>query len=241
LEVRAFPERAGAERALAREIAELVRSGRCVLGLCTGRSPLGLYAELVRLHREEGLSFARAEAFQLDEFEGIPAGHPAAFRRFLEERFFQRVDFDPACVRFLSGEGSAEDVCRAYEEAIEAAGGIDLQLLGLGWNGHIGFNEPGSPRASRTRRVALEPGSRAACEASLGVAAPTHARTLGIATILAARRVRLIAFGREKAPLVAALLSGAGSTLPAASLLEHPDAVLVLDEAAASLQPKGTR
>lgn len=246
MELRAFEERRAAEVAVAAEIAALVRDagragGRCALGLATGSSPLGVYAELARLHREEGLSFAGVEIFHLDEFAGIGPDHPASFRRFLRAGFLDAVDADPRRVHLLAGERPAEEVCPAYEAEIRAAGGIDLQILGLGVNGHVGFNEPGSERGSRTRRVELHPVSRAACAASLGREPPAHALTLGIATILEARRLRLLAFGAHKAEVVAALLAGArGRELPASFLRGHPDALLCADAAGAALSPRGT-
>ena len=246
MELRTFDDRSAAEAALAAEIAALVRSAaragrRCALGLATGSSPLGVYAELARLHRDEGLSFAGVDVFHLDEFAGIGPQHPASFRRFLRARFLDAVDVDPRRVHLLDGERPAEEVCPAYEAEIRAAGGIDLQILGLGLNGHVGFNEPGSERGSRTRLVELHPVSRAACAASLGCEPPARALTLGLGTIREARRLRLLAFGQQKAEILAALLSGArGRDLPAAFLLDHPDAQLFADAAAAALCPRGT-
>ena len=246
MELRAFERRGEAEAALAREIAELIRAAararrRCALGLAAGRSPLGLYAELARLHRAEGLSFSGVDVFQVDEFAGIGPDHPASFRRFLREHFLDLVDLAPDAAHLLDGERPAEEACAAYEAAIRAAGGIDLQVLGLGWNGHVGFNEPGSDAASRTRRVALHAGSRAAAAASLGCEVPAHALTLGLGTLAEARRLRLLAFGAAKAEAVGALMGGApGAELPAAHLRGHPDAQLLVDAAAGALCRRGS-
>jgi glucosamine-6-phosphate deaminase len=240
VQVRAFDQRGAAERSLAEEIAALIRAAEVeqrgfVLGLATGTSPLGVYAELARLHRAGRLSFAHVHVFHLDEFAGVAADHPASFRRFLRAHLLDALDLDPRRVHLLDGEGHPEEVCAAYEAELRAAGGIDLQILGLGLNGHVGFNEPGSERASRTRRVELHPVTRAACAAVLGCEVPAEALTLGIATIRAARRLRLLAFGAHKAEVFAALRAGApGAELPAAYLSDHGDAVLLADAAALS-------
>ena len=166
--VAVFAGSLAAARAVAQEIAALVRArnreGRaCVLGLATGSTPVSLYAELVRLHREEGLSFANVTTFNLDEYYPLGAEQPQSYRHFMRTHLFDRVDIDPARTHLPSGTVTKSEVdghCAAYEEAIRAAGGIDLQLLGIGRTGHIGFNEPGSPRHSLTRLVTLDPLTR---------------------------------------------------------------------------------
>ncbi|MEM7306677.1 MAG: glucosamine-6-phosphate deaminase [Planctomycetota bacterium] len=243
MELRVFGERREAELALAREIAELVRLRRdegrgAVLGLATGRTPVGVYAELVRMHREEGLDFARVVTFNLDEFEGVSADAPGSFRRFMHEHLFAHVNLAPECVHLLRSDltgAAAAAHCEEYEAAIRDAGGIDLQVLGVGLNGHVGFNEPGSPRDSRTRRVELHPVTRRSYSDGLGEEAPTHALSMGIATILEARRLRVLALGAHKADIVAELLRGEPrAEVPASLLHGHPDVRLLTDPEAAT-------
>lgn len=246
LRLEVFPTARAAELELAREVAALVRArGRVVLGLAAGATPVGAYAELVRLHRAEGLSFAGVVAFHLDELEGLPPGDPRAFGAFLRAHLLDHIDLEPGNVHLLPGDaGSAGTAaaCAAYEAEIRAAGGIDLQVLGLGANGHVGFNEPGSPRGSRTRRVGLHPETRAPYDAVAGAGAPTHALTMGVATILAARKLRMLALGERKAAVVAELFRGAPrAELPATFLREHPDARLLADAAAAARLPAAAR
>jgi glucosamine-6-phosphate deaminase len=239
MEVQVFATAHEADLALAGEIAGLVRAGagRVVLGLATGRTPLGVYAELARMHRAEGLSFREVVTFNLDEFDGLAADDPGSFRVFMHEHLFDHVDLDPANVHLLPADAGAcgAAACAEFEAAIRAAGGIDLQVLGIGLNGHVGFNEPGSPADSRTRRVALHPVTRRSYGASLGRAAPTHALTMGIATIREARALRVLAFGRSQAELVARFFAGEPrAELPATLLRDHPDARVLVDAAAAT-------
>src|SRR5258708_3516449 len=180
-----FPGSQEASRAVAGEIAMLIRArakeGRpCVLGLATGSTPVSLYAELVRLHREEKLSFANVTTFNLDEYYPLAPEHAQSYRRFMRTHLFDHVDVDPARTHLPSGTVPKPEVdahCAAYEEAIAAAGGIDLQILGIGRTGHIGFNEPGSPRHSLTRLVTLDPLTRRDASADFGgdLATPRHA------------------------------------------------------------------
>ncbi len=233
-----------ASRAVAGEIAALIRSrareGRaCVLGLATGSTPVSLYAELVRLHREEKLSFANVTTFNLDEYYPLPPDQPQSYRRFMNTHLFDRVDIDPARTHLPSGTVPKPEVdahCAAYEEAIRAAGGIDLQILGIGRTGHIGFNEPGSPRHSLTRLVTLDPLTRRDAAADFGgdAATPRHALTMGVRSILNARRVILLAWGQHKADIVRLAIEGEVSSHVTASFLqEHASALYVLDAAAA--------
>ncbi len=233
-----------AARAVAAEIAALIRTrqreGRpCVLGLATGSTPVSVYAELVRLHREEGLSFAHVTTFNLDEYYPLPPEHPQSYRRFMRTHLFDHVDLDPARTHLPLGtvaKGEVDAHCAAYEEKIRAAGGIDLQILGIGRTGHIGFNEPGSPRHSRTRLVTLDPLTRRDAAGDFGgdEHTPRHALTMGVSTILAARRLVLMAWGQHKADIVRRALEGEVSPQVTASFLqEHPNALFVLDAAAA--------
>jgi len=208
-----------------------------VLALPAGNTPRPVYAELARRHREEGLSFGRATAFTLDEYAGIAADHHASFRRYMIEELYRHVDLPRAAAHGPDARAADLDAeCARYEGAIAAAGGIDLCLLGVGGNGHIAFNEPGSPFDSRTRLVALADDSRAAVAGAFGgEAVPTRALTIGIATILAARRCVLLAYGAGKAGVTArAIQDPPTPALPASALQLHPDATIVLDAAAAS-------
>lgn len=238
------PDAARVSQAVAQEIAALIRRKAdakkpCVLGLATGSTPTGVYAELIRLHQEEGLSFANVVTFNLDEYFPMPPEALQSYVRFMREHLFDHVDIDPANVHIPDGTLTAEEVphyCRAYEKAIEDAGGIDLQVLGIGRTGHIGFNEPGSGRDSRTRMIWLDKLTRLdAASDFFGIEnVPTRAITMGVGTILDARRVIMMAFGEGKAPVVAKAVEGEISSVVAASYLqEHPNATVILDEAAA--------
>lgn len=230
---------------VAREIADLIRAkaaaGRmCVLGLATGSTPTGIYAELVRLHREEGLSFKNVVTFNLDEYFPMQPDELQSYRRFMREYLFDLIDIDPANTHVPDGTIAPEAVreaCEEYERSIERAGGVDLQLLGIGRTGHIGFNEPGSGRASRTRLITLDRVTRrdAASDFFGEENVPLRAITMGVGTILQARRVVLVAFGEGKAPVVAKAIEGPVTQHIAASFLqEHPNACVVLDRAAAA-------
>ena len=230
---------------VAREIATLIRKRtaegkRAVLGLATGSTPIGVYHELVRLHRDEGLSFRQVVTFNLDEYYPMDPEELQSYRRFMREYLFDLVDIPPENVHIPDGTVPLAEVpryCQGYEEAILAAGGIDLQLLGIGRTGHIGFNEPGSSRSSRTRLITLDHVTRldAAADFFGEPHVPRRAITMGVGTILAARRVLLLCFGEHKAPVIAQAVEGPISSSVAASFLqEHPNASLMLDEAAAA-------
>ena len=220
-------------------IEALLRSGRpVVLGLATGSSPLAVYDELARRHREEGLSFAHARGFMLDEYVGLAADHPERYRTVIETEIASRVDFAPGAVQ--GPDGLAEDLpaaCAAYEAAIAEAGGVDLQILGIGTDGHIGFNEPGSSLASRTRIKTLTEQTRRDnarfFDGGLD-AVPHHCLTQGLGTIMAARHIVLLASGSAKAEAVHQLAEGPVSALwPATILQHHPHVTVLVDEAAA--------
>ncbi len=239
-----FRSGAEASRAVAAEIAQLIRERqrekkKVVLGLATGSTPLALYAELVRLHREERLSFANVVTFNLDEYHPLPPSDPRSYYHFMRVHLFDHIDVPAENIHIPSGVVPAGEVdahCRAYEEAIRAAGGIDFQILGIGRTGHIGFNEPGSSRHSRTRLVTLDPLTRrdAAGDFAGEEHTPRHAITMGVASILDARRLVLMAWGQHKASIVREAVEGSINTLVTASFLqEHPAAAFVLDEAAA--------
>ena len=224
----------------ARIIAKLVRSKPdCVLGLATGNTPLGTYRELVRMHREDGLDFSRVTTFNLDEYVGLPPEHPQSYRAFMAENFFRHVNADAR--RTHIPDGMARDVpaeCARYEAAIAAAGGIDLQLLGIGSDGHIGFNEPSSSLASRTRIKTLTERTRADnarfFEGDLAKV-PIHCITMGVGTIMESREVLMLAFGAKKADAVAGAVEGPITAMNPASILQmHAVTKCVVDEAAAS-------
>lgn len=210
-----------------------------VLGLATGSSPLRVYDELARRHAQEGLSFARAQAFLLDEYVGLPADHPQRYRNVIEAEIAARVDLAPGAVQ--GPDGLAADLpaaCAAYEAAISAAGGVDLQILGIGTDGHIAFNEPGSSLASRTRIKTLTTQTREDNARFFDddvEKVPTHCLTQGLATIMSARHLVLLATGRGKAEAVHQLVEGPVSALwPATIMQMHPHATVLVDDAAAS-------
>lgn len=239
-----------AAAALARECAAMIRGrgaeGRSVvLGLATGSTPIPFYRELVRLHREEGLDFSGVTTFNLDEYLGLAPEHPESYRAFMRAHLFDHVNLAPERTHLPPGivaEGEEEAACAAYEDAIRAAGGIDLQILGIGRTGHIGFNEPGSARDSRTRKVHLDPVTRQDAAPAFGGLAnvPTHALTMGCATILDARALRLMAWGEKKATIVAEAVDGPVTDAVTASFLQlHGNAAFLLDREAAACLPEG--
>lgn len=229
-----------ASRAAAQGVATLLRNKpNAVLGLATGSSPMRLYRELIRMHREAGLDFSRVATFNLDEYLGIPSNHPQSFRTFMWQNLFSQINIRPENVHIP--DGAATDIpasCAAYEQAIAAAGGIDLQVLGIGTNGHIGFNEPTSSFASRTRLKTLAPQTVRHNARFFGGdenQVPHRSITMGIGTIMNARKILMLAFGDGKAAAVSAMVEGPVSSMVPASILQHhPDATVFIDEAAAS-------
>lgn len=224
----------------ARIIAKLVRTKpKCVLGLATGSTPLAAYRELARMHREEGLDFSGVTTFNLDEYVGLSPAHPQSYHAFMDEHFFLHVNVPRECIHIP--DGMAADVpaeCASYEEAIRAAGGIDLQLLGIGSDGHIGFNEPSSSLASRTRIKTLTERTRADNARYFGgdlENVPFHCITMGVGTIMESRQVLMLAFGGGKADAVAGAAEGPITAMNPASVLQmHPVATCIVDEAAAA-------
>jgi glucosamine-6-phosphate deaminase len=214
------------------------------LGLPTGSTPLGLYQELIRLHREEGLSFAPVVTFNMDEYRGLGPDHPRSFRYFMQKHFFDHIDLRPENIHFLSGLCPDEEAeCAAYEEQIRLAGGIELFLGGAGEDGHLAFNEPYSSLSSRTRLKTLTQGTRQAnarfFEGDLSQV-PRTALTVGIGTILDAREVLIAASGQAKAEAVRQGVEGPVShRCPLSALQLHPRAALLCDrDAAARLAPE---
>lgn len=225
---------------LAADAIESLLRGKpdAVLGLATGSSPLPIYDELAARHESDGLDFSQAHAFALDEYVGLPAGHPESYREVIRREFTSRVNILPENVH--SPDGAAADLpaaCQSYEELIRALGGVDLQILGVGTDGHIGFNEPGSSFASRTRIKSLIEQTRRDNARFFNSMAevPHHVVTQGLGTILEARHVLLVATGAQKAQAVRDFVEGPVAAICAASVLQfHPHATVLLDEAAAS-------
>jgi glucosamine-6-phosphate deaminase len=224
--------------AAAEIVAAVIRAKPdAVLLLPTGTTPLGMYGRLVELHAQEGLSIARATFFNLDEYLGLAPDHPASYHVYMEENFYKLVDADPARVHVPDGSApDPEAECERYEAAIREAGGVDLCVLGIGRNGHIGFNEPGAPFGSRTRVVRLAESTRRVNAADFeGNRAPERAITVGMATVFEAREVLLLASGANKAGAVAAAVEGEISeSVPASLLGRHPNTTFLLDREAAS-------
>jgi glucosamine-6-phosphate deaminase len=214
------------------------RKPSAVVGLATGSSPLPLYKELEHRSRHGQLSFRAVRAFSLDEYVGLPAGHPETYKEVVNREFTTLVDIDPA--RVLGPNGNAPELEREaadFEKAIMDAGGIDVQVLGVGSNGHIGFNEPGSSLGSRTRVKTLLPKTRQDNARFFGDPneVPHHVITQGIGTIMEARRIVLMATGEQKAEAIARLAEGPISAMCPGSVLQlHPNTTVILDEAAAS-------
>lgn len=234
-----------ASKHVAQQIADLIEIKQakklpCILGLATGSSPIGLYEELVRLHKEEHVSFKNVITFNLDEYYPMEPDSVNSYVRFMKEHLFNHVDIPEENYHIPDGLLSKEDIldyCDAYEQKIEALGGLDLQILGIGGNGHIGFNESGSLQNSKTRLVALDHITRVAASSDFSGLSntPRTAITLGVKKIMEAKRVILLAWGEAKSHIIKASVEGeVSSNVPASFLQEHNDVTFVLDEAAAS-------
>ncbi len=239
-----FSQASDAAIAIARHIADTARrkaeaGQKCVLGLATGSTPVGIYDELVRMHQEENLSLANVVTFNLDEYFPMQPNELQSYVRFMNEHLFDHIDIPTENINIPDGTISADSVdayCDNYEKKIEEAGGIDIQVLGIGRTGHIGFNEPGSSKSSRTRLITLDRVTRldAASDFFGEEHVPRTAITMGVGTILSARDIFIIAFGEHKAPIVAKAVEGEISSSVSASFLqEHPNARFILDSAGA--------
>lgn len=229
----------------AQEIAKLIRekqskNEKCVLGLATGSTPKTLYADLVRMHKQEGLSFKNVITFNLDEYYPIDNDAWQSYNNYMHRHLFDHIDIDKKNIHIPNGELSKEEIkkhCIEYEKKLEEAGGIDLQILGIGNNGHIGFNEPGSSIYSRTRLINLENSTRLANAYEFANIAqvPRLAITMGIGVILKAKKIILLAWGPGKAPVIQKAVEGSVTeSVPASLLQQHSDCIFVLDEAAAA-------
>ncbi len=239
MEIIIQPDSQQASQLAARIVARIVHEKpHAVLGLATGNTPLQLYRNLVRMHRESGLDFGGVTSFNLDEYVGIPPAHPSSFHSYMWAHLFSSINMPKE--RINIPDGLTPDIpaaCRKYEQAIRSAGGIDVQVLGIGTNGHIGFNEPSSSLSSRTRIKTLTEGTRLDAAAAFGgeEAVPTHVITMGLGTIMDSKMCLLLAFGKKKARAVAQTAEGPVTAMVPGSVLQmHPRAILVLDQDAAS-------
>ncbi|RDC66201.1 glucosamine-6-phosphate deaminase [Adhaeribacter pallidiroseus] len=245
LPVTVYPDQHIASKQVARRICELIRRKQqngetTVLGLATGATPVGVYAELVRLHREEGLSFRNVITFNLDEYYPMKPTAPQSYVTFMNENLFDHIDIPRENINIPNGTLPLEEIpafCLEYERKIEDLGGLDLQILGIGRTGHIGFNEPGSAPNSGTRLVTLDDLTRRDASRDFGGKenVPTKAITMGIGTIFKAREIILMAWNRKKAPIIKKAVEGEMSSEVPATFLQLSDSVeFVLDEDAAA-------
>src|SRR5689334_13277155 len=232
-------------KTIANRIAEIIKErrregGHAVLGLATGSTPIGIYRELIRMHREEGLDFSDVVTFNLDEYSPMNPESIHSYHRFMRENLFNHINIKPQNIHIPRGDVPRDDVeveCERYEQAIREAGGIDIQILGIGKTGHIGFNEPGSGAESRTRRIALDTVTRrdAAADFFGEDNVPTEAITMGVATIMEAKEIALIATGEHKSEIIKRAVEGEPDPDVAATYLQmHPNAVFYVDPAAAA-------
>lgn len=239
MEVIILPTAEEASKAAARLIArQLTEKSKSVLGLATGSTPCRLYQLLIQMYRGNRLDFSRVSTFNLDEYVGLDSAHPASYHRFMEEKLFAHINVPREHIHIP--DGITKDIpshCAAYEKAIHEAGGIDLQILGLGSDGHLGFNEPGSSLTSRTRVKTLTARTRNDNARFFATSqdVPHHVITMGLGTIMESRMCLCMAFGKEKAQAVANSVEGPVTASVPGSLLQfHPRAKLLLDSEAAS-------
>ncbi|MGI8912042.1 MAG: glucosamine-6-phosphate deaminase [Rubrobacteraceae bacterium] len=236
--IRVLPDYESLSLAAAEKVSGRLRSKpEAVFLLPTGVTPLGMYRRLVEMHDRDGLSFAGAAFFNLDEYLDLDADHPASYHAYMRENFYGLVDADPRRVHVPDGSASdPEAECERYEAAMKEAGGVDLCVLGIGRNGHVGFNEPGAPFDSRTRVVRLAESTRRVNAGDFeGGRAPERAITVGMRTIFESREIMLLASGANKAQAVAAAMEGKISeAVPASMLRRRPEATFLLDREASS-------
>lgn len=239
MEIIIQPDALQATQVAARILARLVREKpHAVLGFATGKTPLELYKTLVRMHQEDGLNFSDVTAFSLDEYVGIPSEHPASFHSYMWDHLFRHLNIPKTRIHIPDGmTKNIPSHCRKFEEDIRSAGGIDIQILGIGVNGHIGFNEPSSSLSSRTRIKTLTELTRRDSAPDFGSLdkVPKHVITMGLGTIMDSRMCLLMAFGESKAPIIAKTVEGpVTAAVPGSILQMHPKAITVLDKEAAS-------
>ena len=234
-----------ASKAVAIKVADLIRHRQkenktVVLGLATGSTPIQVYNELIRLHKEEGLSLKNVITFNLDEYFSLHPEHNQSYHHFMWERLFRHVDILPENIHIPKGDIPLEEVgnfCQEYENQIREAGGIDIQLLGIGRTGHIGFNEPGSAMNSKTRLVTLDRLTRIDTSDSFNGEenVPKYAVTMGVGTIMSARQIYLMAWGEGKASIIKqAVEEPITDTIPTSFLQNHPHTTIILDKSAAA-------
>ncbi|MGG4108249.1 glucosamine-6-phosphate deaminase [Paenibacillus lautus] len=224
----------------ANQISSLLHTNpRATLGLATGSTPVGLYNKLIEMNRQGLVSFAQTTTYNLDEYVGLPENHPESYRTFMNEKFFNHVDIQIERTHVPNGNATnPEEECLNYDKMLEEFGPVDLQLLGLGHNGHIGFNEPGESLSGGTHVVELQEKTRNANARFFPTLddVPTHAITMGVATIMKARQILLLVRGEDKAEIVRRALKGPITTECPASLLQcHPNVVVLLDQGAGRL------
>ncbi len=233
---------------LSKEAAKLVadrlkKKPNLVLGLATGSTPLGLYKELSRMHKYEGLDFSKVTTFNLDEYVGIPPSHDQSYHYFMQQNFFKNVNLDPRYIHVPQGMSKdVEQFCNWYEDRIKSFGGIDLQVLGIGSNGHIAFNEPGSSLGSRTRIKTLTSATRKDNKRFFKSSeeVPKYAITMGVGTIMDAKELLLVASGKGKADAIHQAVEGPITAMCPASIIQmHKEAFVIVDKDAAS-KLKGT-
>ena len=240
-----YPDQQSGSVAIAKEIASIIREKNAkgqtaVLGLATGSSPLKVYAELIRMHKEEGLSFKNVKTFNLDEYYGLTRDNDQSYWYFMHHNLFDHIDIPAENVHISDGTvpmDKVEQWCQDYEKAIEEAGGLDFQLLGIGRTGHIGFNEPPSDPQSKTRMIHLHEITKKDAAPAFGGFdnVPSSAITMGVGTIMKAKRIILMAWGANKADIIQRTVEGEMSDqVPATYLQAHPNCLIVLDEAAAA-------
>jgi glucosamine-6-phosphate deaminase len=238
--VRILKSEAAVARAVAARVTTLLANRPdAVIGLPTGRTPVQLYALLSAAHRAGRVDFSRVSTFNLDEFLGLPASHPASYRTFMEEHLFRHVNLSRRRIHFLNGTApNADEECARYEAEIRRAGGVDLLILGLGANGHIGFNEPAAALTADTHRARLAPGTRRSNSSLFGgraAAVPREALSMGVGTIVRSRSVILMATGESKAAAIRGMVKGKVTPrLPASLLQLHGDVELIIDGPAGS-------
>jgi len=235
---------------LSKKAAEIIadsirKKPNLILGLATGGTPVGCYRELIRMHREEGLDFSRVATFNLDEYLGLPPTHPQSYRYFMDENLFRHVNIKMENTHVLNGMSKdPQKTCKEFEKAITKSGGIDFQLLGIGANGHIAFNEPGSSFESRTRVVNISEQTikdNARFFKSIDEV-PRQALSMGIGTIMEAKKIALLATGMGKAEVIAKSVEGPITiNVPASVLQRHPDCTFIIDKEAAFKLTRKTR
>jgi glucosamine-6-phosphate deaminase len=239
MEIQIFQDQESLHQAVSRQFIDAVKNKpNIVLGLSTGSSPLGTYDNMIKDHRKNGTDYSRTVTFNLDEYVGLEGSHPQSYRNFMNTSLFNHLNIPLEQTNVPSGTGDLKQVCEEYEAKIAAAGGIDLQLLGIGTNGHIGFNEPGTPFDTRTHVTNLlqETIDSNAHFFKRPADVPKEAVTMGIQSIMDTKKILLIAYGSKKAAAIRKMLQGTvNESMPASVLQKHQDVTLFLDEEAASL------